>query len=226
MTGYIVFKLIGTALALSSMQVGGSETPGDNGLESLKNFNEVKSAEDYRAAETIIDALTEDEPTQLSSLYFSSSGNWRVFYNKHDCALIFGQNFDSHHLSFRYDARIKRTTIYLDDSSFDSIESGKAYRINIKIVNQNSTEKFVNNFIGKRIYAGAQISFYADDENIIDIYARAKEVEFRTFDGVRIRSYDLSSSRSGFDALRQCAKLQSEKYPTDSFTPSSGFRQF
>lgn len=165
------------------------------------------------AAIEAVDAITSDEPTQLSSMIFDGSGNstdWRVFSNKHDCTLIFGSNFDSHHLSLRFDAQSKRSTIFIDDIELWAVEDNKNYELFVSYESGSGRENFRNQFVSKKLQDGAQLSYTIVGEMFLDIFSRSQNIGFWAPTGESIRVYDLKFGQIGVESLRRCAKLQAE----------------
>lgn len=159
------------------------------------------------------DYITRDEPTQLSSMIFDGSDNntdWRVFSNKHDCTLIFGSNLDSHHLSLRFDAQSKKSTIFIDDIDLWAVEDRTNYELFVSYESGSVRENFRAQFVSKKLQDGAQLSYTIMDEMLLDIFSRSQNIGFWAPTGERIRVYDLKFGQIGVESLRRCAKLQAE----------------
>ncbi len=119
--------------------------------EPARAVNRSLNAEN--AAIEALDAIASDEPTQMSSLLFDGSDNrtdWRVFSNKHDCSLTFGGNFDSHHLSIRFDANSRKSILFIDDVGFWPVETGKRYQLFVSYELDGGRKSFREQFTGKK----------------------------------------------------------------------------
>lgn len=151
---------------------------------------------------------------------YAAMPNWHVYRNEGTCSLITGKNVEDQVIALilTYDAKLKDVKVYFNDPSVKSLKEGQSKKLDLALARGG---KLDNGWSDKDYTVGigkdgqANFSTVLDDQ-ILDDIASSDVVGFY-FGKVILQAFPLRGSVAAIGKLRECARDESAKHPSDPF---------
>ncbi len=159
-------------------------------------------------------------PVSAEMTPYREVGGWSVMRGEGSCGMtasFTGKGGSESVLMAFYDDRLERATVAFGDPSIKSLKVGDKRKVKTYFITGGEMDDgwgertFTVSKVGEIVYFGAVF----DDQFLIDL-SRSSSLGF-FFGDVLLQSYDLTGTIPAVAALRECARSERHRNPTDPF---------